>query len=271
MLENITYCEKCGKHESVAVLHKHHIKHRAAGGKDIEENVIKICWECHTLCHAGNISIGAQINIVATRMGKTPEEICEAIGLLSEKVLPAEYVFTGEENPLKGKSLEDVLQEYFNYEELGEQTLWEKAKILTGMVEAGWKIKTISSLVGCSPAIIRDRVRTYKAFPDEAMRAMDQTFTHHRIAAKTDSPAVWIDKVCEEGLSTRQLEEAIKGEGNTDLIIKDARREKAERAIRMVNELLSDTDETSEWLKKELGTLLGEESKIETKARDIAC
>lgn len=236
-------------------LHDHHIKHRAAGGKDLEENVLKACGECHTKCHAGNIKIWKQIEIVAQRMGKPPEEICEIIGLMAEKVLPKDYVFEGQQNPLAGISLEDVLQTYFSYEEIGEQAIWGKAEILSGMIDAGWKPKVISSLIGSSPATIRERVRTYKAFPDESTRALDKTFTHHRIASKTDNPIKWIEMVCEEDLSTRQLEEAIKAEGQGGAH-KDAVQEKAERIVRMVNEVLKEENDSAQWLQNELKNIV---------------
>lgn len=240
----------------MVALHDHHIKHRAAGGSDVEENVIKACGECHAKCHAGNIKLWQQVEIVARRLSKTPEEICESIVLIADKILPQDYVFEGQDNPLQGLSLDDVLQTYFSYEELGEEALWGKAQIMSGMIDNGLKPKTISSLLGCSPATIRERVRTYKAFPDESYRALDKSFTHHRIASKTDNPQMWIDMVCKEDLSTRQLEEAIKAEGKDEVIIKDFLQEKAERIIRMTKEVLETEEDAALWLKDALRNII---------------
>ncbi len=272
MLLDLSYCEFCGKHKSQVALHNHHIKHRAAGGQDIKENIVKPCGECYAKCHSGEIKIWQQIEKVASRLGKTPEEICETIGLLADKVLPKDYVFEDQQNPLKGLSLEDVLQAYFSYEEIGEQAIWGKAEILAGMVDAGWKVKTISSLVGCSPATIRERVRTYKAFPDVNNRALDKTFTHHRIAAKTDNPLQWIQKVCEEDWSTRQLEEVVKAQGQDKVIQKDILHEKAERALRMINEVFIHSGEPADWLKNELEIIiLKERGNNEKKGNTVFC
>lgn len=261
ILTDIDYCELHGiSHGPETVLHEHHIKHRAAGGKDIRENVIKICGEGHTLCHTGQIKLWQQIEIVARREGKTPEEICEIIGLSVGKVLPRDYVFNSEGNPLQGMNLEDALQLYFLYEESEEQGLWGKAKIVTGFAESGMDEKQISSLVGCSPATVRERVRTYNAFRDETTRALDMSFTIHRICSKTDDPLRWLEIAIENAFSTRQLEEAIKTQGKGETIVKDLLMEKAERCIRMINEILEQPGEPSSWLYSELKIIVGEDS-----------
>ncbi len=260
LILDIDYCEFHGiSHGAETVLHEHHIKHRAAGGEDIKENVIKICAEGHTLCHTGQIKLWEQIEIVARREGKTPEEICEIIGLSVGKVLPRDYVFNSEGNPLQGMNLEDALQLYFLYEESEQQGLWGKAKIVTGFAESGMDKKQISSLVGCSPATVRERIRTYNAFRDETSRALDMSFTIHRICSKTDNPIKWLETAIENGFSTRQLEEAIKAEGEDKIATKDALMEKAERCIRLVNEVLKEPGEPSFWLYSELKKIIGGE------------
>lgn len=251
-------CEYCGTYIEKGN-HIHHIHHRGSGGSNKKENLICLCSKCHTKVHVCNISRWDLINIVARREGKTPEDICEIIGLLIDKVKIENYVFDIPNSPLEGKSLEEVIQIYCSYSEIEETAIWEKAAILAAMIDAGIKVKTISSLVGCSPATVRERVRTFKAFPDPLSRAVDKTFTHHRIASKTKDPGKWIDLVCEMDLSTRQLEEAIKAEGQDGIIKKDILKEKAERVVRMIKEILTADIDTAQWLKSELNIILKED------------
>ena len=251
------YCEYCGLPAPIeGYQHIHHIHHRGSGGKDIAENLMQLCPECHAKAHAGEIKLWEQIVIVANREGKTPEEICEAIDLLADKLLPQNYKLKSPGNPFGDRTLDDVLQIYFQCEEVEGNSMWAKATILAAMQDSGLKVKNISALCGCSPAAIRERIRTYRAFPDETMRAIDKSFTHHRLAAKTKKPAQWIDLVCEMDLSTRQLKEAIEAEGQGETIKKDVLLEKAERTVRMVKEVLIEQCEAAGWLQKELENIL---------------
>lgn len=47
------YCQVCGRW---GVVHVHHIKTRGSGGGDVPENLISLCYECHTKAHAGKLS-----------------------------------------------------------------------------------------------------------------------------------------------------------------------------------------------------------------------
>lgn len=46
-------CEYCGKWD--AIVHVHHIKSRGSGGRNNPDNLIALCWKCHTLAHNGRI------------------------------------------------------------------------------------------------------------------------------------------------------------------------------------------------------------------------
>ena len=48
----------------------HHISTRGAGGADIVQNLLGMCWVCHTLAHAANISLIRQKEIVSRRNQK---------------------------------------------------------------------------------------------------------------------------------------------------------------------------------------------------------
>lgn len=39
--------------------HRHHIVYRSAGGKDVAENVVTLCWECHNDEHKNRLQIVA--------------------------------------------------------------------------------------------------------------------------------------------------------------------------------------------------------------------
>ena len=45
----------------------HHISTRGAGGADIVQNLLGVCWVCHTLVHAANIPLIRQKEIVSQR------------------------------------------------------------------------------------------------------------------------------------------------------------------------------------------------------------
>ena len=48
-----SYCQVCYTRFG---LHVHHIKTRGAGGGDIPENLICLCWKCHAKAHSGEIN-----------------------------------------------------------------------------------------------------------------------------------------------------------------------------------------------------------------------
>jgi hypothetical protein len=72
-------CEICGKEHCLEVAH---IISKGAGGPDMEENVVMLDGPaafqagCHGLNHIGSISKQKLFEIVAHRLGITPEE-CE--------------------------------------------------------------------------------------------------------------------------------------------------------------------------------------------------
>jgi hypothetical protein len=269
LIDNHT-CEWCGEYAEKGH-HRHHIRHRVGNHKeidlDIKENLICLCWKCHTEVHNGSIKRWQLIEIVAHREGVTPQEICETIGLMVDKVMPHEYIFKDETNPLFGRTLEDVAQEYANYDEIESAALWAKAEILYHIVNHmkrnGDKLndiyRKISPCVGCAPETIKVRVKTFQAFPEPEMRAQDKSFTIHRIAAATDDPEKWLDAACANDYSTRQLTEAITAEkGSKNGVAKDANEAKAARVVRMAKEILEYGDEPANWLREQLSQLLEE-------------
>lgn len=59
------YCEVCGATNDIEA---HHIKTKASGGHDREDNLICLCWWCHRKAHDGNIAKGKLMEIVNARI-----------------------------------------------------------------------------------------------------------------------------------------------------------------------------------------------------------
>lgn len=60
----LPYCELCGNSFNTEV---HHIVSRAAGGDDVRENLVCLCFRCHTIAHYGGITKERLREIVARR------------------------------------------------------------------------------------------------------------------------------------------------------------------------------------------------------------
>jgi len=214
------FCQVCGKYQESG-LHVHHIKTRGSGGGDTPDNLVRLCYECHTRVHAGTLKI--------------------------ETVVVREL-----------PGVEEVLQVFTDYRELTESGQWGQAAALT-VLKAGLKMtaRQISADTGLSPAMIREMLRTYSAFHDESTRVPDLSFYHHRLASRAENPYEWIQKAAENDWSTRQLDEAMKMAGAVSV---KARKEKllakAEKAFRMVDEVFAEGGEPSEWLYNNLAKLL---------------
>ena len=70
-------CEVCGKPSHGA---PHHIVTVGAGGPDIAENLIQLCWDCHYgEVPAGKLSKRRLFEFVARRMKIATEEVIERV------------------------------------------------------------------------------------------------------------------------------------------------------------------------------------------------
>lgn len=245
------WCERCGKPGRVEV---HHIKTRSTGGSDIRPNLIGLCFDCHRSYHDGKIDRYELVVIVSRREGLAPEEVCTLIGIPVPDQFP-ELPEHHEPEP----SLEELIQRYISLEEQERDCKWLKGELLDAMLNAGAKPGWIASQVGVSAAQIRELVKVYRAFPDESMRIPELSWYHHRVAANTDDPKGWIEKAADNQLSTRQLRKAILEEeekkSGTPLPEdpEDKRnRDKAARALKMIDEVLAAGGDVAAWLKKEM-------------------
>ncbi|HUW65527.1 MAG TPA: hypothetical protein VMW83_12710 [Spirochaetia bacterium] len=119
--------------------------------------------------------------------------------------------------------------------------------------ESGWKIAghaaymvgkygrgtaaKLAGEVGVSASYIRSLAVTVRAFPED-QRNPALTIPHHRIAAQTEFPRVWLKRADEKKWSVRELQKAIKdGSKQIDDIEEyRAQVERLENSVRKFNE-----------------------------------
>jgi len=210
------YCENCWS--TRGPFHVHHIKSRGAGGGDEPENLISLCWECHRKVHDGQLVLGP----------RKPEP----------------------------PSLDLLVQAFSSGESDAQDLRWGQAAVAAVMVEwMGMTPRQASSELGCSPAQVRELHRVFCAFPEPSSRAQDLSFRHHEIAARTADPQGWLDQALKNGWSTRRFQEAVRAV--EDPVESDERaRQKAERLLRAVREVLEAGGEAGNWLRAELGRVV---------------
>lgn len=155
-------------------------------------------------------------------------------------------------------SLEELLQVFTVEKEREEQGKWGQAAALLIMREAlKMKIKDISSYTGLSPAMVREMIRTFTAFPQPENRAQDLSFYHHRLASATSNPQEWLEKAVTNAWSTRQMAEEIKlSEATNDEAKKKQILAKAEKAIRIIREILEQGGDAAEYILENIAQIM---------------
>lgn len=280
-------CEYCGRPASGE---PHHLRPRSLGGRDAKENLIQLCPDCHLRAHSGLISPRALMEIVARREGVSPEEVARATGWSrAESRLEAAAAnfcracgrYLTREQRLAGKetcgcglpaakplpSLEELLQVFVSCREKEEEGKWGQAAALVVM-RLGLKMsaRQVSAETGLSPALVREMVRTFEAFPEEEMRVPELSFYHHRLASKTSDPQKWIALAADNQWSTRQMADKIRlAECRTGEAEEEALLAKAERALRMAGEVVEAGGRPAEWLKEKLAALIALPGKTDGK------
>lgn len=242
----LPYCEYCGKSTSNRrLIEVHHIKTRGAGGKDIRENLINLgvypLCNCHRLAQEYKIPRAELIFIVAEREGITPEEACEAIGLVWEHEEAKLNRSLESRKPKPQISLEEVIARLLDIDETEKQALFAKGDLLLAAKEVfGEKgfADYMASQLGCTARYVQEMIKVSKTFPTEK-RAMDQSWYLHRLAAQTKEPEKWLGLAVKHGWSTRQLKEAIEQEKDKGPEEVQALK-RAERLIKSISEFLKD-------------------------------
>lgn len=242
------YCEYSGKPE---YCHVHHIKPRSRGGDDIPENLISLAPEVHDAVHRGKIDRRVLILIVARRENLAPEEVCKRIG----EPVPSEWP---DYTPPDPPSWEEILQLLLSLEEAQDDCKWQQGKILAALIDCGVPQKVIVSETGKSSSCIRERVKTWRAFPDESTRVRELSWQHHRIAAGTDDPQGWIAKAADNHWSTRDLEKAIKEARNPGSALTQEEKElkQAEALFAKLEETIAKGGPAGKWLLEKTAELL---------------
>ena len=155
-------------------------------------------------------------------------------------------------------SLEELLQVFTVEKEREEQGKWGQAAALLIMREAlKMKIKDISSYTGLSPAMVREMIRTFTAFPQPENRAQDLSFYHHRLASATSNPQEWLEKAVTNAWSTRQMAEKIKlSDATNDEAKKKQILAKAEKAIRIIREIMEQGGDAAEYILENIAQIM---------------
>ncbi len=242
-----------------------HIRARSLGGSDIKENQIQLCGKCHRAKHDGRLPIGLLVALVARREGLTAEEICTRIGLVlaDAPFEPPQYY-----QDLVPLSLEEVYQRVATEVEGQDDSRWEMGRLMAYLLDVRrLKSASIASAIGWSSAQVREVAKTFVAFPEDHLRAKDLSWYHHRLAAKTEDPAEWIDKAVMNEWSTRELADAIKGEkcGNSLPNEEEASQPPSSEApqieslLNSIARIKETGGESWEWLKERLTDMLAEE------------
>lgn len=246
------YCEICG---SKAEGWPHHIKTRGAGGREEPWNLIQLCGLCHQKAQQYKIPRLEVVKIVAKREGISVEEIYEKQNWLYEGKMPHEVTIS---NPVAGKTYEEVLELYLFCLEKGQESMWERAAVLTVMSDImGMQSRDIASALGCSASLVRKMTRTFNAFPSEQDRIPVLSFRHHQIAAGTNIAKDWLDKAADNMWSTRVLQEEIDKTREDDDSKKEKLLAQAERAVNRIYQVLDEGyDDISDWLLEELDKII---------------
>ncbi len=114
-------------------------------------------------------------------------------------------------------SYDDLVSQIIDCKVVGNEALFRQGAIVFYLKERmGVSAKQIGGDVGYSGRYVNMIEKTYACFPDESSRALDMSFSHHQIAAHTDSPAYWLEQAVINGWSVREMQRAIKGESPPD-------------------------------------------------------
>ncbi len=244
-----SYCEICG---APAFGWPHHIKTRGAGGKEDPWNLIQLCGQHHDEAQQYKIPRRVLVEIVAKREGMTVEEIYSKNNWLVGEKLPHEISMA---NPVAGKTFEEVLELYLFCLEKGEESMWERAAVVTVMHDCiNLKPRQIAAALGCSASLVRKFVRVFNAFPSDTDRIPVLSFRHHQIATATSDPKKWLADAADNQWSTRILQEKINGTKDKKAA-KNQAWDKAEKALLLAQEVVAEKSDAADWLIAELSKL----------------
>ena len=256
------YCEFCGRtHGSFET---HHIKTSGSGGPECRANKINLCVECHDKAQTYIIKPWELIIRVALRESAPIDIIYQAIGW----PIPGNIKELEDKSEELSQSADFASLPYRPYEEIVAMLIetvedidaleFCQGQIMDLMNRMGHSMSSIAAGIGKSVGYVSARIKTYRAFPEDSMRAKDMSWTHHRYAANTDNPPKWIDEAVKNQYSSRELDRAIK-----ELPIDKPKTDwqsKAEKALDDVNAVLSVGGAAARWLMDEISKLVSSQN-----------
>ena len=255
-----TSCERCGR---PAAGDPHHIRPRGAGGGNNRENQIQLCGDCHRNAQEHKIPQHELVVLVAQREKRAVGQIYEAIGLS----IPPEHegerdLIPCPKDPFDLMSLDELLQVAIDHKQKTNERQFLQGKALRYAMSRGVKAGYLASKTNISTSQIRVLVKVYEAFPEEASRVPELSWSHHKIAAYASDPTRWIKKAADQGMSTRQLRKAvIEEEGSEEhkreaLKEEEKEMERAKLAIKEVRLVIARGGEAARWLNSELRKII---------------
>ena len=114
-------------------------------------------------------------------------------------------------------SYDEVIGRIIDLRQQQDDKSWEVGALIYYALERMQvKAGQLASETNCSTQHIRDLSKTFGAFPEESERVAELTWTHHKLAARTEEPQKWIQLAAERNLSTREFQKILKGEAVKD-------------------------------------------------------
>ncbi|MDA8335928.1 MAG: HNH endonuclease signature motif containing protein [Peptococcaceae bacterium] len=178
-------------------LQVHHIRSKGSGGSDIRCNLIALCAVHHNDAQTYRIPQVDLFRITAHREGMTLTQVYSACGLNPP---PHEECW---------KADVFLFVQLHKTEEVSGWKIAEHAAHMLSKYGRGAATK-LAREARVSPMYIRGVAAAARAFPED-LRNPALSLTHHRIAAQTANPKIWLKRAAEKKWSVQELQEAIKG------------------------------------------------------------
>ncbi len=178
-----------------------------------------------------------------------------------EETLVGEEVSGEDALPVfRGETYEEHVQAWINVSEEVEERRWQLGAIAASLETVfGENVKsTFAADVGVSARTVREYAQAYRAFATGA-RAPLLSYTHHRIAARSEAPQRAIDEAADRLYSTRQMEVRVEAEALGE--------EERERVVRAAEERRLSGEETRRLVRARIDKREKEEAKERERAR----
>lgn len=130
------------------------------------------------------------------------------------------------------------------------ERIWDQASIIY-VLRTRMQVKAgdIASEMNCSSTYVNDLARAFGAFPEPSDRSLELTFTHHKIASKSEDPQYWLAEAEANQWSCKQLQEAIKGKPE------DTALDKVQKLYEKIVKVLEDGGPEADWLADKISEL----------------